>query len=100
MGSETIIGGIVLNANPFTLGHYYLIELALKMVDFLYVFVVEEDCSEFSFRIRYDLVVKGTQKLKNIKVLPSGKFIISNNTFPEYFDKKNENIYNVIDYCS
>ncbi len=34
---------IVLNANPFTLGHLYLIETALQQCDWLHVFVVGED---------------------------------------------------------
>lgn len=88
-GSGEVRGGVVINANPFTLGHYHLIEIASKMVDYLYVFVVEEDCSDFSFSVRYDLVVKGTKTLQNVIVIPSGKFIISNITFPEYFDKNN-----------
>ena len=32
-------GGIVMNCNPFTLGHRYLIEYAAARVDYLYIFV-------------------------------------------------------------
>lgn len=81
------IGSIVMNCNPFTYGHQYLIETALKEVDFLYIFVVEEDKSIFPFKDRFKLVTEGTKHLKNIKILPSGKFIISTITFPEYFSK-------------
>ena len=91
-------GSIVMNCNPFTLGHRYLIEYAASRVDNLYIFVVEEDKSYFSFADRIDLVRKGTEDLKNVIVLPSGKFIISATTFPGYFYK--DNIKDVTIDCS
>lgn len=81
------IGSIVMNCNPFTFGHKYLIDTASKEVDYLYIFVVEEDKSIFPFKDRFKLVTEGTKHLKNVKVLPSGKFIISTITFPDYFSK-------------
>lgn len=81
------IGAIVMNCNPFTLGHQYLIEKAYSEVDFLYIFVVEEDKSYFKFEDRLTLVKEGTKHLESVKVIPSGKFIASAETFPEYFDK-------------
>jgi len=84
-----VIGGIVVNANPFHNGHLHLIKLAATMVDHLYIFVVENDVSEFSFADRIDLVRKGVKDIENVTILPSGKFIISNITFPDYFDKDN-----------
>ncbi len=83
------IGCIVMNCNPFTLGHRYLIEYASKQVDWLYIFVVEENKSYFSFEDRMELVKKGTSDLDNVIVLPSGNFIISVTTFPGYFYKDN-----------
>ena len=82
-------GGIVMNCNPFTLGHRYLIEYAASRVDYLYIFVVEENKSFFPFDDRYELVKKGTADLPNVIVLPSGNFIISAVTFPGYFYKDN-----------
>lgn len=81
------IGAIVMNCNPFTNGHRYLIERAAADVDQLYIFVVEENKSFFPFEDRLELVKAGTKDLKNVKVLPSGKFIISSITFPDYFQK-------------
>ena len=81
------IGSIVMNANPFSKGHQYLIEYASKIVDYLYVFVVEEDCSEFSFDDRYKMVKMGTAHFSNVRVMKGGSFIISQQTFPEYFDR-------------
>jgi [citrate (pro-3S)-lyase] ligase len=80
-------GSIVMNCNPFTLGHRYLIEYAASKVEHLYIFVVEEDKSDFSFSDRYMLVKKNTADLENVTVLSSGKFIISSITFAGYFDK-------------
>ena len=82
-------GSIVMNCNPFTLGHRYLIEYAAARVDHLYIFVVEENRSYFSFDDRIDLVRRGTADLPNVTVLPSGQFIISATTFPGYFYKDN-----------
>ena len=81
------IGAIVMNCNPFTNGHLYLIEHALKVVDFLYVFVVEEDRSIFPFADRIGILQQHFKNSNNICVIPSGKFIISSSTFDEYFRK-------------
>lgn len=81
------IGSIVMNCNPFTLGHRYLIENAKAQVDYLYIFVVEEDKSFFYFEDRLEMVKKGVEDLDNIIVLPSGKYIISTETLPGYFNK-------------
>ena len=89
-GDDTSINGsIVMNCNPFTLGHRYLIEYASSKVDNLYIFVVQENKSYFPFEDRFRLVQQGTADLKNVTVLPSGNFIISATTFPGYFYKDN-----------
>lgn len=80
-------GSIVMNCNPFTKGHRYLIEYAAKQVDRLYIFVVKEDKSFFKYEDRFEMVKAGTADLKNVVVVSSGKFIISSLTFPEYFMK-------------
>lgn len=80
-------GSIVMNVNPFTYGHKYLIEKALSYVDYLYIFLVEENKSTFSFQDRYAMITANTDYLKNVKVLKSGKYIISTITFPAYFQK-------------
>ena len=84
---DAVCGSIVMNCNPFTKGHRYLIEHAASQVDQLYVFVVEEDKSFFKFSDRLEMVKQGTTDLKNVVVVPSGKFMISALTFPEYFMK-------------
>lgn len=84
-------GAIVMNANPFTLGHRKLIEYALSQVDQLFVFVVEENASFFSFKERLEMVRQGTEGMENITVIGSGSFIISNKTFYDYFTKEIDN---------
>ena len=81
------IGALVMNCNPFTLGHQYLVEYAAARVTKLYLFVVEEDKSEFPFADRIELVRQGVKNFSNVEVLPSGKFIISKQTFSGYFNK-------------
>lgn len=82
------VGAIVMNCNPFTYGHRYLIEQALHMVDFLIIFVVQENRSLFNFEERFSMVSDGCADLKNVMVVPSGSFILSQVTFPEYFIKE------------
>lgn len=81
-------GAIVMNNNPFTLGHLYLVEQALKQVEQLIIFVVEEDKSYFKFKDRFELVRQGVAHLENVIVVPSGPYIISQATFPTYFLKE------------
>jgi len=81
------IGSIVMNANPFTLGHRYLIEQAAANCYHLIIFVVQEDKSAFTFADRLKLVDAGTADLNNVTVIPSSRFIISSLTFSEYFNK-------------
>ena len=84
------IGSLNVNCNPFTRGHRYLIEEALKRVDHLFLFVVEEDASEFSFADRYEMVKRGIADLGDrITLLTTGKWMCSRFTFPDYFDKDN-----------
>lgn len=78
---------IVMNCNPFTLGHRYIIDKAANENDNVVVFIVEEDKSIFPFDVRYNLVKEGVSDLKNVTVLPGGDYIISSATFPTYFLK-------------
>ena len=87
VGENEVNGSIVMNCNPFTKGHRYLIEKAASQVDTLYVFVVEENKSFFTFEDRFEMVRAGVKDLPNVVTVPSGRFIISSLTFPEYFMK-------------
>ena len=85
---------IVMNCNPFTLGHRYLIEEAAKQHELLIVFILEEEKSFFKFKDRFEMVKQGTNDLKNVKVVPSSGYLISSLTFPTYFLKKDSYIVN------
>ena len=87
---DKTVGAIVMNCNPFTYGHRYLIEEACKIVDLLIIFVVEENKSLFHFAERFAMVREGTSDLEKVMVVPSGEYILSNETFPEYFVKKSD----------
>ena len=88
------VGALVMNANPFTLGHQYLAEKASSECDVLHLFVVSEDASLVPFKTRLELIKKGTVQLKNIVIHESGPYIISNATFPSYFLKDEEAVIN------
>ena len=81
------VGAIVMNANPFTLGHQYLIETAAAACDTLHLFIVSEDASLVPFAVRKQLIREGTAHLSNIVLHDSGPYMISNATFPSYFLK-------------
>ena len=86
------IAAIVMNANPFTLGHQYLIEKASKENDILHLFIVSEDKSIVPFNIRKKLIMEGTKHLNNIIYHDSGPYIISSSTFPSYFQKDEKDV--------
>jgi [citrate (pro-3S)-lyase] ligase len=78
----------VVNCNPFTLGHRYLIEYAAAHCQQLHLFVVWEDRSSFPAEIRYKLVREGVRDLANVTVHKGKDYIISAATFPSYFIKE------------
>lgn len=81
---------LVMNCNPFTLGHKYLIEEAAAKGKEVLVFIVEEDKSSFPFNYRYAMVKEGVSHLPNVKVIKGGEYIISQATFPSYFLRKED----------
>lgn len=84
---EGTAGAVVMNANPFTLGHRHLVEVATSQVDTLHLFVVSEDASLVPFKVRKQLIEEGVADLKNVVVHESGPYMISSATFPSYFLK-------------
>ena len=95
-------GVIVMNANPFTLGHKYLIDKASVQVDTLYVIPVREDVSQFPYAERLAMiqaananpthtdasfVMPGGDRGSHVVVLEGSDYCISAATFPTYFLK-------------
>ena len=82
------IGAIVMNANPFTLGHRFLVEQSSELVERLYVVVVREDCSMFSYSERKAMVIQGVRDIGNVVVVDGSDYAVSAATFPTYFLKQ------------
>lgn len=85
--SGEVIGSIVMNCNPFTLGHRYLVEQACLRSAWVHLFVVKEDASFFSFEDRYRLICEGLADIPNLTIHEGSDYIISKATFPTYFIK-------------
>ena len=84
---------LVMNCNPFTLGHRYLVEQAAEENPLVFLFAVQEDRSVFPFDVRIRLIREGTADLANVHVIPGGDYIISAATFPSYFIKDKGKIF-------
>ena len=82
-----VVGAVVANCNPFTLGHRYLMEEAAKQCDTLHVFILSEDKSTVPAADRLRLAREGLADLSNVLVHPGGDYLISSATFPTYFLK-------------
>ncbi|MCR5761141.1 MAG: [citrate (pro-3S)-lyase] ligase [Sphaerochaetaceae bacterium] len=76
---------IVMNANPFTKGHRYLIEKAASENEHVHLFLLSEEAGPIPFAVRKRLVTEGIRDLKNVVFHESGPYMISSATFPSYF---------------
>ncbi len=85
-------GAVVINGNPFTLGHLHLVECAAQRVDRLYLFVVREERSVFPFAVRFRLAQEATAHLRNVTVLDTSRYAVSAGTFPAYFLKRYDEV--------
>lgn len=93
---------IVMNANPFTRGHQYLIEQAAQQVEHLFVIPVKEDKSLFSYAERKAMIEAAIKLIESKSPSLSGEgrggasitlcdgsdYAISAATFPTYFLKR------------
>ncbi|OOF57452.1 [citrate (pro-3S)-lyase] ligase [Rodentibacter myodis] len=84
------IAALVMNCNPFTLGHQYLVEKAAAENDLVHLFMVSEDSSLFPYEVRKKLIQAGTAHLPNVVLHDSGSYIISQATFPSYFQQNDD----------
>ncbi len=90
-----VIGAVVINANPFTKGHRWLVERAAEACDWLHLFVVAEDASFFPYRDRYALVKAGVEDIERLTLHPGSEYMVSRATFSSYFFKEK----NVVGDC-
>jgi [citrate (pro-3S)-lyase] ligase len=79
------VAAIVMNANPFTLGHQYLVEKTAQENEVVHLFVVSEEASIIPFETRYELIAKGVAHLPNVILHSAGAYMVSKSTFPSYF---------------
>jgi [citrate (pro-3S)-lyase] ligase len=86
-GASKPTGAIVANCNPFTNGHLYLIESAARQCGYLHLFILSEDRSAFSTDARWSLVQAGIAHIPNVILHPTGPYLVSAATFPDYFLK-------------
>jgi len=86
-GGKSSIGGVVMHANPCTNGHIYLINYALTIVDGLYVFIVEESKSGFSYLDREYMLRENFKNDSRVKFISGGNVLTSELSFPEYFNR-------------
>ena len=89
------IGCIVMNANPFTLGHRYLVEQSSAQCDWLHLFLVKEKSAHFPYEDRLRLVQEGTRNISNLTIHQGSDYIVSRATFPAYFLKDK----GIVDAC-
>ncbi len=82
---EGTSAAVVMNANPFTRGHRYLVERAAAENDWLHLFLLSEEAGPIPFAVRKRLVQEGVADLPNVILHDSGPYIISSATFPSYF---------------
>lgn len=85
---DTVVGTIVANCNPFTLGHRYLIQQALTQCDWLHLFVLSDDRTYFSAEERFEMVKAGVTDLERVILHRTSQYMISAATFPTYFMKE------------
>lgn len=81
------IGSIVMNANPFTKGHLYLVEQACEQCDWVHLFAVKEEGNAFPFADRLAMIRAGTAHFDNLTIHTGSEYILSRATFPSYFIK-------------
>ncbi|MBQ6124400.1 MAG: hypothetical protein IJM52_10695 [Spirochaetales bacterium] len=88
---------IVFNANPFTFGHRYLVEIAAKRSKNVLVLVIqgrpesggkgnhETSGISFDFKDRLSMTQRCLSDMANVTVLPSGPYVISRDDYPGTF---------------
>ncbi|MFZ2131485.1 MAG: [citrate (pro-3S)-lyase] ligase, partial [Fusicatenibacter saccharivorans] len=90
---ENGIGAVVMNCNPFTRGHEYLIREAAKKNKWLHIFILSEEQSFLTTRERYQLVKEGIQEIPNVILHQTSEYMISPAVFPIYFIKEKAKAY-------
>jgi [citrate (pro-3S)-lyase] ligase len=80
-------GAVVINADPFSLGHQYLVECAAARTDTVYVLVPNEGRFVLPLVDRLELARRGTAHIPNAVVTDAGPYVLGPATVPAYFLK-------------
>lgn len=94
------VAAMVVNANPMTRGHEYLVRTASEENSVVHVFVVSEDRSLFAADVRYQIVAQTCAQFDNVYVHHGAEYMVSGMTFPTYFLKDSDDInqiYTILD---
>ncbi|WP_455719740.1 [citrate (pro-3S)-lyase] ligase [Agathobacter sp.] len=83
---------IVMNANPFTLGHRYLVSEAAKKYDLVHIFGLSDESSLIPYAVRKKLIIEGCHDFQNVIYHDSDAYMISSATFPSYFQKDDDSV--------
>lgn len=86
--SNSIVGSIVMAANPFTWGHAKLIDLIVKECDYSYVFIIEDNHFAIPFIKRYEMVKKYIDQYSNCRIFATGQYFGADFLFPEYHERE------------
>ncbi|MGI5977577.1 MAG: [citrate (pro-3S)-lyase] ligase [Candidatus Limivicinus sp.] len=86
---------VVMNANPFTLGHRHLIEKAAAGNDAVHLFILSENAGPIPPELRYRFAENGVKDIPNVICHGTGPYIISSATFPSYFLKDRDTVIRV-----
>lgn len=82
-------GVIVMNANPLTKGHLYLIDQASRRCDRLVVIpVADNPLTLFSYKERRAMLAEAVAQLPNVVLAEASLYTVSRATFPTYFIKE------------
>lgn len=86
------VAAIVMNANPFTLGHRYLVSQAAKKYDLVHIFGLSDESSLIPYEVRKKLIIEGCRDFSNVIYHDSDAYMISSATFPSYFQKDDDSV--------
>ncbi len=84
---DLLIGAVVANCNPFTKGHRYLLEKAVKKCDYLHLFLLDDPRTYFSPEERYQMAAENCRDLEQVIIHKGSEYVVSAATFPTYFLK-------------
>lgn len=81
------VGSITMYAAPFTVGHKYLVDEAIKKVDILIVFCVMDNFHTMYSLDRLEILRYNLKDYHNVIIIPTDSYFASKQYFPEYSSK-------------